>query len=252
MPVRSEIRAVAALADAKERARTGLMLLEGPHLAEEALRRGVLETLYWSPASREGARLAEAARRAGRPEHETADHDVARMCEVKTHAGVVATARAPRPIPLDALLAAAPRALAFEAVQDPGNVGAMARTARALGVDAFVFTPGCADPTAPKTLRASAGALLDAPRAFADVETLLAAARRSGHAVIVADVRGGASYRALTPPPKWILATANEGAGTAIPEDAAGVRRTTIPLAEGTESLNVAAAAAILLDRLRP
>jgi TrmH family RNA methyltransferase len=252
MPSKAVQKAVAALRDAAERERTGLVLVEGPRLAAEALRRGVLHELYLDPSARETAALAAEAARRGVPVTAAAPFELERMAEVKTPAGAIGVARRNAPIAAADLLREHAALVYFEGVQDPGNVGTIARTAEAFGHRALLFGPGSADPTAPKTLRSSAGSLLDAPYAVdLDVPALLALAAASGHVVVLADVRAGTPHRALRPPPRRILAVANEGAGTRVPADAPGVLRTTIALERDVESLNVGVAAAILLDRLR-
>ncbi len=252
MPSKAVVKAVAELRDAAERERTGRVLIEGPHLAFEALRRGVLLELFIADDCREGVELARAAKESGVACEPATASDLDRMAEVRTPAGVVGVARRNAPQAAAALLREHDVLVYFEAVQDPGNVGTVARTAAAFGVGALLFGPGSVDPTAPKSLRASAGALLDAPYARdVGIEVLLDAASATGHVVVVADVRQGVDYRRIAPLPRRILAIANEGAGTRIPLGSERVLRTTIPLAPGCESLNVAAAAAILLDRLR-
>src|SRR5262249_52794203 len=153
---------------------------------------------------------------------------------------------AARPAP--DVLGAADRVLFLEGVQDPGNVGALARTAWALGVEALLLGTGTADATAPKVLRASAGTLITmpyakdvAPVAFLDLAT------GSGHRVIVADAHAGADYREAKPGARWALVASNEGAGTSLPLRDPRIMAVRIPLERGAESLNVGAAIAILL-----
>jgi RNA methyltransferase, TrmH family len=175
------------------------------------------------------------------------------MCDTNTPSGVVAVVERNAPIPLDRLLSISPFAVAFDAVQDPGNVGTIARTAAAFGVRALIATPGTADPTAPKTLRASAGALIDLPFAEASsLDALCDAAVAAGRPLIVAATRGGASPSSLADLKSGVFLFGNEGAGVRL-SAAASARaiEVTIPLEADAESLNVAAAAAVLLDRRR-
>ena len=72
------------------------------------------------------------------------------------------------------------RYLVLDGVQDPGNVGTVLRTADAFGADGLILLPGCADPFAPKTVRASMGACFRLPVWEADRETLTAALERAG------------------------------------------------------------------------
>jgi TrmH family RNA methyltransferase len=126
--------------------------------------------------------------------------------------------------------------LALWRLSDPGNVGTLLRTADAFGA-CVALSGGCADPFAPKALRASAGAIFRTPIVPWDA--------RPGRCVAL--VAHGGSPLALAPldPPVTVLLGA-ERAG--LPDDeVAGCYRATIPVADGAESLNVAAAGAIAL-----
>ena len=136
-------------------------------------------------------------------------------------------------------------AVLLDAVQDAGNVGAILRTAAAAGIHDVVLGTGCAGAWTPKVLRAAQGAHFSlAIREQVDLSAVLAA----WPAVSVATVaRGGASLYELdlTGPMLWLVGS--EGAGLAPHLIAAAKLRTTIPLAGGSESLNVAAATAVCL-----
>jgi TrmH family RNA methyltransferase len=128
-----------------------------------------------------------------------------------------------------------PLGLALWRVGDPGNVGALIRTADALGPAFVALSDGCADPTGPKAVRASMGALFRVPLIeFED-------APRPWVALIP---RGGASIADVTGT-TFVVGAERDG----IPEEvlARCDERATIPLAAGAESLNAAAAGAIAL-----
>lgn len=132
--------------------------------------------------------------------------------------------------------------LALWHVSDPGNVGTLMRTADAFGAAVFL-SAGCADPTGPKALRASMGAIFRVPLGRFDD----APGRR-----IALVPRGGRplSEVAMDGPVTFVLGAEREG----LPEDvfAACDEAASIPLAAGAESLNVAAAGAIALyERMR-
>lgn len=136
-------------------------------------------------------------------------------------------------------------AVLLDAVQDAGNVGTILRTAAAAGVRDVLLGPGCAGAWSPRVLRAGQGAHFSlAIREQADLAAALAASAATSIATVA---RGGANLYEidLTGPIIWLVG--NEGAGLS-PELAAAARiRATIPLAGGTESLNVAAATAVCL-----
>ncbi|TMK34786.1 MAG: RNA methyltransferase [Actinobacteria bacterium] len=128
-----------------------------------------------------------------------------------------------------------PVGLALWRVGDPGNVGALIRTADALGPAFVALSDGCADPTGPKAVRGSMGALFRVPLIrFED-------APRPWVALVP---RGGASIADVTGT-TFVVGAEREG----IPEEvlARCDKRATIPLAAGAESLNAATAGAIAL-----
>lgn len=133
--------------------------------------------------------------------------------------------------------------VALDAVQDPGNAGAIVRLAAAFDVGGVVFLPGSADPYGPKTIRASAGTILNVPVAIATVSEMVAEAQAARFELLVAD-RGGTVCQ--PPAAGAVLVFGNEGSG---PSE--GIRRlarpVSIAMTDRVESLNVATAAAILL-----
>lgn len=140
-------------------------------------------------------------------------------------------------------------AVLLEGVQDAGNVGAILRTAAAAGVGNILLGPGCAGAWTPRVLRAGQGAHFSlAIREQADLAGTLAA----GQATAIATVAHGGRNLYETDlgcPIYWLVG--NEGSGLSAPLAQAAKLRITIPLADGAESLNVAAAAAICLFEAR-
>ncbi|MDQ2969387.1 MAG: RNA methyltransferase [Actinomycetota bacterium] len=132
--------------------------------------------------------------------------------------------------------------LALWRVADPGNVGALIRSAAALGPAFVALSEGSADPTAPKAVRSSMGALFRVPLVGFD--------EPSGHRVALV-AHGGVPLAELdlTDATTFVLGAEREG----LPQDVLATceARATIPLAPGTESLNVATAGAVALYELR-
>ena len=130
-----------------------------------------------------------------------------------------------------------PVSLSLWHVADPGNIGTILRTAYAFGAS-VTLSPGCADPTGPKAVRASAGAVFRVPLAGFDEPD----GRRIA---LVSD--GGRRLAGLEPgvPVTYVLGAEREG----LPDEivASCDESATIALAEGSESLNVAIAGAIAL-----
>ncbi|HYW24510.1 MAG TPA: TrmH family RNA methyltransferase [Terriglobales bacterium] len=215
----------------------GEVLLEGPRVVAEAVACGVrLEVLVL----RDGVRFEAAADRVvvlGERAFSSASQTV-------TPQGVLAIARRDE-VPMWAALAAARAAawplVVLDGLQDPGNVGTICRTAAAAGAPAVAVLDGSADPYGAKAVRASAGAVLRlavARGGWADLD---------GVAGCGAAASGGRPYDEADLPAAGLLALGSE---------ARGLRRkdlelVTIPMAPGVESLNVAAAAAVLLFEVR-
>jgi RNA methyltransferase, TrmH family len=124
-------------------------------------------------------------------------------------------------------------------VSDPGNVGTVVRTAQSLVGGSLVLGPGCADPFGPRAVRASMGAVFAEPLVKAGIE-----ATPQPRAALIA--HGGEPLEALEGAATICLGAEREG----LPDDVLDTCdvRVTIPLREGADSLNVAAAAAIALQ----
>ena len=128
--------------------------------------------------------------------------------------------------------------VALDGVQDPGNVGTIVRLAAAFDAGGVILLPGCADAYGPKAIRASAGAILNVPVVEMTAEALLA----RGIPIFAADMRGSDDL------PRGVLVFGSEGQGISDPIRKAA-KLVSIRTSGRIESLNVAAAAAILLSR---
>jgi TrmH family RNA methyltransferase len=131
--------------------------------------------------------------------------------------------------------------VALDGVQDPGNVGTIVRLAAAFDAGGVVLLPGTADAYSPKSIRASAGAILTVPLASMTGDELLA----RDWPLFAADANG----KAIDPPSRGaVIVFGSEGDGVS-PEIAEGATRIAIPMSKRIESLNVASSAAVLLAR---
>jgi TrmH family RNA methyltransferase len=146
-----------------------------------------------------------------------------------------------RPPSRDVFADASSIAVALDAVQDPGNVGTIVRLAAAFDCAAVALLPGCADPYSPKSIRSSAGAILNVNVAEVAAHQLI----ESGWPLLYADATGDR----VDPPARGaVLIFGNEGAGVSAALRTAA-KPIAIPMSSRVESLNVAASAAILLAR---
>ena len=159
--------------------------------------------------------------------------------------GALFTARLPSPAPPDRLTGG--RYLALEGVQDPGNVGTILRTADAFGADGLFLLPGCADLYNPKTVRASMGAVFRLPVWNCSLEELRERLAAAGLPLVGAALRQdtvdlhGADLR------RGAVLIGREGRGLSREALAACDATVRIPMEARCESLNAAAAAAVLL-----
>lgn len=145
--------------------------------------------------------------------------------------------------------------LYLDHVQDPGNLGALARVAEGLGAAGLLLSPGCADPNHPRALRASAGSLLRIAVAVgAEARAAKEHLARPGTRWIGLEAHGGATRLGdLEPSPAGratVLALGAEGPGLSARTRALLDEAVTIPLRGRLESLNVVVAAALVLARL--
>ena len=170
--------------------------------------------------------------------------------ETETPQGILAVAATPTRS-LDPLAAAdRSRFLVLDAVQDPGNVGTLIRTAAALGATATVALPGTVDLWNAKVVRSAMGAHFLHPALHCTWDELRLFLDKARISLWGADVRGSMAG-AESAPTRLALAVGNEGAGLSDQIRQACAQLVSLPLAANVESLNVAVAAGILLYELR-
>lgn len=251
MPSLSDRKRLRALRRRKGRDAEGLFLAEGARVVGDLLDAGlpVVLGLFTEGAERDAgtadlvARLRERAARSERvSEKELAEH-----ADTVTPQGILAVAGIPAR-GWDDLRSR--RLLVVDGVQDPGNLGTLVRTAEALGAGGVLCLEGSTDPWGAKAVRAAAGASLRLPvlrvgraeaiEALAAREIPLWASAADGEPVRRRDAR----------PLAVALAVGNEGAGVSDAVRRAAARVVAIEQAPGAESLNVAVAGALLMDRI--
>jgi len=220
--------------DGRYRRSKGRALIEGPHLVQAALQAGLeVHAFLVSDKAR-----PEVASMAASPII-LSDRVFAGVVDAETPPGIAAEISIPSP--------RAPKGdtVFLEGVQDPGNVGAIMRSAAAFGVAAVTLDRACADAWSAKTLRAGMGAHFALQ--LKTVSSLEEELERFAGRILCTVPRGGVvlAEADLGRPVGWLFGA--EGRGVS-PE---AIRHTdlkvTIPMIDGTESLNVAAAAAICL-----
>jgi TrmH family RNA methyltransferase len=231
--------------DARFRRTEGRVLIEGPHLLAAALQHGykplaVLATEEGAANDEIGALIRESGVRPV-----LLSRSVFRMvADSQTPQGLAAEIAIPEPKTSDGRVT-----VFLEGVQDPSNVGAIVRSAAAFGVARVVLDRACADPWSPKSLRGGMGghfalAIEVADKLGSELQAfkgkLVCAVPRGGLPLGEADLTGELG---------WIFG--GEGAGLTEETVRSAALRVSIPMSRGSESLNVAAAAAICLYESR-
>jgi TrmH family RNA methyltransferase len=238
----------------KARERSTLFVAEGIRAVEEVTRshtpiQAALLTRELR-ADRRGAAAAAALQQAGVECVTVSDEDFASAADTKSPQGILAIAEVPvRPIATLKPNELA-RTLVLDAIQDPGNVGTLIRTAAAMGIRTVVALPGTADPWNAKVVRSAAGGHFHLIVTHAEVGDLLGALRHAAVPLWGADATGR-PVNAVVVPASLALAVGNEGAGLTADVRGAVSEFVALPMTPGVESLNVAVAAGILLYALR-
>ena len=237
----------------KARRRRRLAVIEGVRLVEEALTaavtlRGALVGPGFGETEREAAVLRDLADHAV-PTVDVSPRELREATDTRTPQGIAAIIEIPA-WTLEAIQPGGAPVLVLDAVRDPGNVGSLLRTAWALGSPGAVLLDGSADLANPKVIRAGMGATLRFAAATAGVRQFAEWSRSAGLTVWVAAAEGTPIQR-LEAPPKLAVVVGNEGAGVRNELRALADRQVAITLARGVESLNVVAAAGIILHEAR-
>ncbi|HEV2445445.1 MAG TPA: RNA methyltransferase [Candidatus Sulfopaludibacter sp.] len=224
----------------------GCCVAETFHLLEEALRSGcdvravlVAESMASRVTGVKPVALPDALLRS--------------MAGTESSPGVIALVK-PREWTLEDLLRGRPLIVVLDELQDPGNAGAIVRTAEAFGATGAIFVRGTASPHNPKTLRASAGSLFRLPVLHGMDGAVAREALRGRGVELIVSVPARPGEPAC--PPSEVdmtgacaLIIGNEARGVT-GDLSAGARRVSIPTV-GVESLNAAVAAGILLYESR-
>ncbi|MCI2426369.1 RNA methyltransferase [Candidatus Acetothermia bacterium] len=228
---------------------SGLLLVEGTRVVDELLASNwQVETIFalsaeeWAPrAARHNAEFIEIdAQTARRLASSVSPPGVFAVAAIRTHTIEEIVQ------PGNAFL------LLLDAVQDPGNVGTLIRTAWAMGVTGVILGPGTAHRLSPKVLRAAAGSLFHIPVVEVnDLVGLVGSLRQTGFTCCAAEPRNGVPIEKINVTRPLALVLGNEGAGLDRAVVALCNKRITILLCNQAESLSVAVSGGILLHLLR-
>jgi len=227
------------------------MVIDGAVLVGDALAAGVeLREVATSPrlvATDRGRELRRQLIAAGVASTDCSDAVLERISHLTTHQGVAALASRPRFSDAE-LLGSRALVVVAAGVRDPGNLGALIRTAEAAGATGVVALKGGADPYREKAVRGSAGSVFRVPvKAGVAPAELLTMLRDAGARVVVADATGSRSYLDVDLRGAVALVVGGEAGGVPDALIEAADERVHVPMAGSVESLNVAVAAGVVM-----
>jgi RNA methyltransferase, TrmH family len=246
---RSEEKLLIGLARRRRRSGESLFVAEGVRVLEELIGAGIVPRFAVVSSHLEDSERGRRLRRlleATAPVRTVVPSELRRLAGTATPQGVLAVAEIPAPDLSALTLPARASALVLDGIQDPGNLGTLARSAAAFGCRLLACLPGTVDPWNAKAIRASAGALFRLPVVQAAESHMFAWLSRHDFEVMGADAAGEPMGRRRLSE-RAALVVGNEGAGLSTGVRARCNRIVAVPMQGGTESLNVAVAAGILL-----
>ena len=235
---------------AAERAdREPTALLDGEHLLREALAARVPIRAVLTDGGH--PELTDRAAESGAAVHTCTRAVLEAASPVRTPSGIVALA-AWTPARLEDVFRARPAlVVGLVDVQDPGNVGSTIRSADALGATGLIALGATADPASWKVLRGSMGSAFRLPVARGSLAEAVGRARREGVRVLATAVAGGDPLPTADLAAPALVLFGHEGLGLPTAALAEADASITIPMRAGIDSLNVAVAAALVLDEAR-
>ena len=231
------IKETASLKEKKGRKEFGSFLVEGHKMAIECLRSALtVERVFFTPTYEQMYGDLFPVELCVVISEDVMKH----LCDEKTPQGVVCRVK----IPENSKQEPKGKCLILDGVSDPGNMGAIIRTANAAGFGRLYLTQDCTDPYAPKSVRASMSGIFSTEILFVcreDISALFA-----DFPVFVADMAVENVFH-VTAPAAYAVAIGNEGKGLSDEVRKLATKTISIPMRGGQESLNASVAAGIVM-----
>ncbi|WP_067923448.1 TrmH family RNA methyltransferase [Alicyclobacillus shizuokensis] len=252
-PANDRVRAWAKLKTRRGRLQQQAFLAEGPRQLDEALAADadILAVLWDVGRDELSASVREQLQARRIALVELSPQAFAGVSDTVTPQGVITVVRLPEP-PLTQLPA---RCVVLDGIQDPGNVGTLLRTAEAFGIPHVCCAKGTADPYAPKVVRAAMGALFRLAISQLPALDFVRQWRQQWPQgqVLAAGTGGSVACHTQSYEPPTLMIIGSEARGVSQEVVQAADREIRIPMTGHAESLNAAAAGAILLyEMTRP
>ncbi len=214
------------------------IVLEGPKMISDAIEAG------WRPL----VILNDEQKHSPHDDAHAVQHSLFReLSSTRSSQGILALFPRPHTPPTDLARGAVRRIVVLDSIQDPGNVGTIIRSAAAFDMSGVICLPGTADPWSPKAIRSSAGAVLTVPVAAASIAELISIIDANHLEVFSADPRAKEESISRTEDYVVVLGSEGKGISPGLIERSRGIR---VAMSTRVESLNVAAAAAVIFSKL--
>ena len=226
----------------KERDRSGEFLIEGFHLVEEAIKN---ESEILNIIVREDVDIPSSWNIDNIYMVEVTAQVANEFAETEHSQGIFAQVKQPTVSKEEQ--SKWTKLLLVDAVQDPGNIGTMIRTADAAGIDAVILGKGCADLYNPKTVRSTQGSIFHIPVVRGDLSEWIDSLKEKAIPVYGTALENAVLYHQVKKEGKFALVMGNEGSGINSDILAKTDANVIIPIMGKAESLNVAVATGIVL-----
>ncbi|WP_416151449.1 TrmH family RNA methyltransferase [Salipaludibacillus sp. HK11] len=240
----TKIKAWKKLHTKKERDQSGLFFIEGMHLIEEALKSSIIIKHLVIVEGKEIPKEWDVKELSS---VYVTERVMKELSETEAPQGIAAICEKPLNVNLPLENG---RYLFIDGVQDPGNLGAMIRTADAAGMSGVVLSDLTADPYNGKVIRSTQGSLFHLPIQKMDLEEAVELCKESNVPVFGSSLQGS-TFTAIEPQKNFALIVGNEGNGVKERLLKMSDQNLYIPIFGEAESLNVAIATGILLYHLR-
>ncbi len=234
---------------AKSRRETGLFVIEGLRICEDAMENGIAfdRLMVTKNAFEKYAEKVDAFAKNSKNCYILSDSLFKKISDTNTPQGILAVGIIPSN---DIKIDNNGRYIALENLQDPSNLGAVSRTAEALGISGIIITGDSCDPYSPKVLRASMGTLLRMPLFITEnISSFIKANNLRSFACVVDS--DATSISEIEFKGGDVILIGNEGNGLKEETKKDAFCRVTIKMSGNAESLNAAAAAAIAMWELK-
>ncbi|MEX0660758.1 MAG: RNA methyltransferase [Balneolaceae bacterium] len=235
----------------KYRKREGLFLAEGVRCVEQILENGIIQVDEL--LLEKGTNEIDYLQRFDVPIYELESEDFLSISDTENSQGVIAVCQTPFKVNLDELVLSEGVIVATDAIQDPGNLGTMIRTASWFDVSGFIFGTGTVDSFHPKVVRSTAGATGRLAYQSGDLSKMINEFEEHGWDVVLMDGgEGSISLKEVEPARRTLIVVGNEGSGISGKLFTSTRKKVRIDgKSEAVESLNAAVALGIGLFQFK-